>query len=139
MIKIKTWICIVCILFILFVLIFSLDFYFLSRLSAQEQRIIQIKKANKYTDFINNPQNLHSNLSFLYNISRKIEEIHPAFINQNPHHFHIRKKLLKSFRPVQYERIEDVWKVANSVSIYARINTFRRKYVQNLKCSSVAH
>lgn len=121
MIKVKTWICVVCILFILFVIIFSLDFYFLSRLSAQEKRIIKIKQTNKYNDFINNAQNLHSNVSFLYNISRKIEQINPTFINQNPHHIHIRKKLLKSFKPVQYERIEDVWKVANSVST----NTFR--------------
>lgn len=116
MIKIKkSWFCMVCILFVLFVLIFSLDFYFLNRLSAQEKRIIQIKQANKYSDYLATAQKSHSNLSFLFNISRKIEQIEPSFINQNPHHFNVRRKLVKSFQPVPFERIDDVWKVASSV------------------------
>uniref|UniRef100_A0A336N1B6 CSON004425 protein n=1 Tax=Culicoides sonorensis TaxID=179676 RepID=A0A336N1B6_CULSO len=111
MIKLKSWILIVGVLFILFVLIFSLDFYFLSRLSAQEKRIIQIKQANKYSD---NALNKHLNISFLLNISRKIDKLQPVFLNQNPYHFTIRKKLAKSFNPSQYEKIEDVFAVANS-------------------------
>ncbi|XP_063696804.1 glycosaminoglycan xylosylkinase homolog isoform X2 [Culicoides brevitarsis] len=113
-IKIKSWLFIVCLLFVLFVLIFSLDFYFLHRLSVQEKRIIQIKQANKYTDFLETAQKSHFNLSFLFNISRKIEQIHPAFINQNPHHLSIRRKLVKSFKPVPFEHVEDVWRLAIS-------------------------
>lgn len=116
-IKVKTWICVVCILCTLFILIFSLDFYFLSFLSAHEKKILKIKEFNKYSYFNHDHVNLHSNISLLFNISRKVDQINPSFINQNPRHFNIRKKLVKSFKPVAYERIEHVWQVANSVKI----------------------
>lgn len=117
--KLKQWFLIFIILLVLFVVIFSLDFYFLSRLSAQEKRIIQIKQVNKYNDvkFSFSLNNSHVNVSFLFNISRKIENLPPVFVNQNPHFLSITDRLFKNFIPTEYEDIEEIWQKANSVSI----------------------
>lgn len=110
---IRKWYFVIGVLFLLFLLIFAIDFYFLSRLSAQEQRIHFIKQVNQVTIV-----DLSSNLSVLIlNVSKKIDQLSPVVLNPNPKSNEIRKNLIKSFRPKKYKDVESVWSTANSVSM----------------------
>lgn len=111
--KLRKWYCVIGILVTLFLVIFAVDFYFLSRLSAQEQRIHKIKQVNQQKILNLSSSNLDN---LLLNISKRIDRLLPVFLNQNPRAVEIRKSLLKSFRPKAYKSISSVWSTANAVS-----------------------
>lgn len=92
----------------LFLLIFSLNFYFLSRLNEQikQKDATKPKKVNKIED-------VHSK------IVRNVDELDDQYRSRNPKFLSVRKQLLKNLRPSSYGNISNVWNSANEVSLTA--------------------
>ncbi|XP_055699181.1 glycosaminoglycan xylosylkinase homolog [Phlebotomus papatasi] len=86
----------------LFLLIFSLNFYFLSRLNEQikQKDATKPKKVTKIED-------VHSK------IVRNVDQLDDRYRSRNPKFLSVRKQLLKNLRPSSYGNISYVWNSAN--------------------------
>lgn len=96
---------IVILLILLFLIIFSINFYFLSRLNNE----INLKKEL----YVNND----IVVNFNEYINNKVSKLKPIYVNRNPRYYPLRGKLIKNFTPnSNYDNVTDVWHTANLVS-----------------------
>lgn len=94
----KHQICIIFVLLLLlFLLIFSLNFYFLTRLNEQ---IIDSATNNKDIE---------------HRIKKNVKHLNPIYINRNPRYFLVRNQLIRNFKPSEYNNVSTVWDIAKWV------------------------
>uniref|UniRef100_A0A1B0CAH6 Uncharacterized protein n=2 Tax=Lutzomyia longipalpis TaxID=7200 RepID=A0A1B0CAH6_LUTLO len=84
----------------LFLLIFSLNFYFLSRLHEQIRKDTKPRKVAP------------KRLNFEEEIRRNVVNLGEDYNTRNPKFLAIRKELLKNLRPTSYGNISSVWNTA---------------------------
>ncbi|GAB0093102.1 Glycosaminoglycan xylosylkinase homolog [Sergentomyia squamirostris] len=94
--------CIVILLLGLFLLIFSLNFYFLSRLNEQ---IIQRDAAAKQ-------KKVFQIEDLRMKILKNVDDLEEEYRGKNPKYLSIRKELMKNLRPHSYGNITHVWNTA---------------------------
>ena len=107
--KMKKYLFIITILILLFILIYSTNFYFLSRLSSS------ISFPNKYKSHVE----VKSEGSRSQLISRDLSEsnLKSIYKVRNPKYEMLKSKILKNFVPCLRDRnYSDIWEEANSVS-----------------------
>lgn len=118
----KKFLLIIIILILLFILIYSANFYFLSRLSSS---INNTSRSKSLSD-----AQIHLDSKFPGSLDESnIKEI---YRNKNPKLDQIRQKILKNFLPTGFPKVKnysEVWEEANTVRI--------KDYLFNVKLTKI--
>lgn len=102
----RKYFCIFVVLILLFILIYSANFYFLSRLSSS----INDSQLKAVAESKSNAE------SFLDELDGS--KLKPIYKKKNPRYDQIRSKIIKNFQPCELEsnNYSEIWHEANSVS-----------------------
>lgn len=98
----------------LLIVFFILEVYFVNQLNVAETDFHSSWKQVNIQDL--SKTNLSRNvITLIYNISRKVDSLEPHYFNLNPKAWSIRKALVKSFEPKDYDSATAVFNKANTV------------------------
>lgn len=109
----KSKLCIVLgVLVALIVLVFTLNFYFLSHLSADQ---------NGGGNAIDGSSSGHgrqssSKSSYMHQVRKKVKLLKPNYLNRNPRFYGVRNHIWRNFEPKPYENVSSVWDISYWVS-----------------------
>lgn len=98
MTKNKVWI-ILGLLVAIIIVVYSLNFYFVSHLTANEH------DASGYGRH-------SSKSSYLHHVKKRVRALKPIYLNRNPQYYKIRNKVVRNFEPKPYDNVTNVWDIA---------------------------
>lgn len=103
MTKQKVWI-ILGLLAVVIIVVYSLNFYFMSHLNANEH------DGSGYS-------RISSKSGYLHQLKKKVRSLKPIYLNRNPQYYRIRNKVWRNFEPKPYDNVTNVWDIAYWVNI----------------------
>lgn len=102
MTKNKVWI-ILGLLVGIIIVVYSLNFYFVSHLAANEH----------------DGYGRHSSKSgYMHQVKKRVRGLKPIYLNRNPQYYKIRNRVWRNFEPRPYDNVTNVWDIAYWVSDY---------------------
>lgn len=95
------------------VLVFTLNFYFLSHLSAEQ---------NGGGNGIEGGGSGHgrqptSKSGYMHQVRKKVKLLKPNYLNRNPRFYGVRNHIWRNFEPKPYENVSAVWDIAYWVRV----------------------
>lgn len=117
MTKQKLWI-ILGLLAVLILIVFSLNFYFVSYLNANQS----------------GPGEGHGKMAstktgYLHQLKKRVRSLKPIYLNRNPQYYRIRNKVWQNFEPKAYDNVSLIW----DISYWVSVNYKKRKSQRNRK------
>lgn len=101
MTKNKVWI-ILGLLVGIIIVVYSLNFYFVSHLAANEH-----DGHGRYS----------SKSGYLHQLKKRVRGLKPNYLNRNPQYYKIRNRVWRNFEPRPYDNVTNVWDIAYWVSV----------------------
>lgn len=100
MTKQKVWI-ILGLLAALVLLVFSLNFYFVSYLNANQSGIdTAYGKA------------MSTKSGYFHQLKKRVRALKPIYLNRNPQYYRIRNKVWRNFEPQPYDNVTTIWDIS---------------------------
>lgn len=127
----KSKLCIVLgVLAALISLVFTLNFYFLTHLSADQN-------GGGGGNAIDGSSSGHgrqssSKSSYMHQVRKKVKLLKPNYLNRNPRFYGVRNHIWRNFEPKPYENVSSVWDISYWVSelcaLFFRVFNSNRNY-----------
>lgn len=112
----KSKLCIVLgVLAALILLVFTLNFYFLSHLSADQNG----GSGGKAVDGTGHGRQPTSKSGYLHQVRKKVKLLKPNYLNRNPRFYAVRNHIWRNLEPKPYENVSIVWDISYWVSVFA--------------------
>lgn len=109
----KSKLCIVLgVLAALISLVFTLNFYFLSHLSADQNG----GAGGNAIDGSSSGHGRQSKSSYMHQVRKKLKTLKPNYLNRNPRFYGVRNHIWRNFEPKPYENVSSVWDISYWVS-----------------------
>lgn len=105
----------------IFLLIISLNFYFLTHLSTEQNGV-----GGAGADGMTHGRS-SSRSSYFHQVRKRVKSLKPVYLNRNPKFYGIRNKIWRNFQPTTYENVSLIWDITYWVCYILNLN-FQEKY-----------
>lgn len=78
--------------------VYSLNFYFVSYLNANQNGAGDVKQSTKS--------------GYFHHLKKRVRALKPIYLNRNPQYYRIRNKVWRNFEAQPYDNASDVWDIA---------------------------
>lgn len=106
----KLWI-VLGLLAALILIVFSLNFYFMSYLNANQNGVGDT----------NYGKSASTKSGYFHQLKKRVRLLKPIYLNKNPQFYRIRNKVWRNFEPKTYENVSTVWDLSYWVRIFVDV------------------
>lgn len=92
----------------LFLLIISLNFYFLTHLSGEQN---SAGSGSGGDGSVAAHGRSSSRSSYFHQVRKRVKSLKPVYLNRNPKFYGIRNKIWRNFQPATYENVSLIWDI----------------------------
>lgn len=86
----------------LILLVFSLNFYFVSYLNANQSGIGDTAYGKATS----------TKSGYLHQLKKRVRALKPNYLNRNPQYYRIRNKVWRNFEPQPYDNVTTIWDIS---------------------------
>lgn len=98
-------------------LVFTLNFYFLSHLSADQS-------GGSGGNAIDGSSGRQSKSSYMHQVRKKVKLLKPNYLNRNPRFYGVRNQIWRNFELKPYENVSAIWDITYWVSVQVKFYAF---------------